>query len=128
MFPAKEYAAFVCVQVRIMFEVQDLKYATLATVSRCGMIWFSEEVMTVEMVYYNFLQRLRSVSVEPDEEQSGVSQSGAAASSAASSGGDGDGQDKELSPAMQVNFSLRCFLQTHLVFQMFLSKFVCAID
>lgn len=28
--------------VRIMFEVQDLKYATLATVSRCGMVWFSE--------------------------------------------------------------------------------------
>ena len=24
--------------VRIMFEVQDLKYATLATVSRCGMV------------------------------------------------------------------------------------------
>ncbi|MBN3298743.1 DYHC1 protein, partial [Amia calva] len=30
--------------VRIMFEVQDLKYATLATVSRCGMVWFSEDI------------------------------------------------------------------------------------
>jgi len=24
-----------------MFEVETLKYATLATVSRCGMVWFS---------------------------------------------------------------------------------------
>jgi len=30
--------------VRIMFEVEHLRYATLATVSRCGMIWFSEDV------------------------------------------------------------------------------------
>jgi dynein heavy chain 1 len=34
--------------VRSLFEVQDLKYATLATVSRCGMVWFSEETMPVE--------------------------------------------------------------------------------
>ena len=27
--------------VRIMFEVQDLKYATLATVSRCGMVMYT---------------------------------------------------------------------------------------
>ena len=27
--------------VKIMFEVESLKFATLATVSRCGMIWFS---------------------------------------------------------------------------------------
>lgn len=27
--------------MRIMFEVENLKNATLATVSRCGMVWFS---------------------------------------------------------------------------------------
>ena len=32
--------------VRIMFKVEHLRYATLATVSRCGMIWFSEDVMS----------------------------------------------------------------------------------
>ena len=52
-----------------VFEVQDLIYATLATVSRCGMIWFSEEVLTVEMICYNFLHRLGSVFVEPEEEE-----------------------------------------------------------
>jgi dynein heavy chain 1 len=31
--------------VRIMFEVETLKYATLATVSRCGMVWFSDETV-----------------------------------------------------------------------------------
>ncbi|XP_075239024.1 cytoplasmic dynein 1 heavy chain 1-like isoform X4 [Convolutriloba macropyga] len=89
--------------VRIMFEVQDLKHATLATVSRCGMIWFSEEVMTVEMVYHNFLQKLRNVSVEPDEEQQpGVSASGGVGSSGVGDRGS-DSQDKDLSPAMQAN-------------------------
>ena len=31
--------------VRIMFEVETLKHATLATVSRCGMVWFSTETV-----------------------------------------------------------------------------------
>ena len=47
--------------VRIMFEVQDLKYATLATVSRCGMVWFSDKVVSAEMLYENYLSKLRWV-------------------------------------------------------------------
>ncbi len=37
-----------------MFEVEDLKYATLATVSRCGMVWFSEEVVQVRAFEFIF--------------------------------------------------------------------------
>ena len=54
-----------------MFEVQDLKYATLATVSRCGMVWFSEDVLSTEMIFENFLLKLRSVSVEEGDEDIG---------------------------------------------------------
>ena len=44
--------------VRIMFEVETLKHATLATVSRCGMVWFSEETITTQMIFYHYLSRL----------------------------------------------------------------------
>lgn len=40
--------------------MSDLKYATLATVSRCGMVWFSEDVVTTEMLFENYLARLNS--------------------------------------------------------------------
>ncbi len=42
-----------------MFEVETLKYATLATVSRCGMVWFSEEVILPRMIFNNYLERLK---------------------------------------------------------------------
>nr|CAG8506850.1 6173_t:CDS:10 [Entrophospora candida] len=58
--------------VRIMFEVENLKYATLATVSRCGMVWFSEEVVTLELLYNNYLETLRSVSLDENEEEDSV--------------------------------------------------------
>lgn len=45
--------------VRIMFEVESLKHATLATVSRCGMVWFSEETIDTQMMYYHYLKRLQ---------------------------------------------------------------------
>ena len=41
--------------VRIMFEVETLKYATLATVSRCGMVYYSEDVIALNMLFHNFL-------------------------------------------------------------------------
>ncbi|KAJ3101821.1 hypothetical protein HDU97_001047 [Phlyctochytrium planicorne] len=56
--------------VRIMFEVENLRYATLATVSRCGMVWFSEEVVTDDMVFENYLQNLRTVSLEEGDDDS----------------------------------------------------------
>ncbi|KAI6134168.1 dynein heavy chain protein 1, partial [Pisolithus croceorrhizus] len=54
--------------VRIMFEVEHLRYATPATVSRCGMIWFSEDVIESPMVYRNYLTTLSSVPLDADDE------------------------------------------------------------
>lgn len=51
-----------------MFEVQDLQYATLATVSRCGMVWFSEDVLSTEMIFENYLQLLKNSPLEEDED------------------------------------------------------------
>jgi len=42
-----------------MFEVETLKYATLATVSRCGMVWFSNDTVSLEMMYHHYLCRLK---------------------------------------------------------------------
>lgn len=51
-----------------MFEVQDLRYATLATVSRCGMVWFSEDIVSTEMIFDNFLSELKAKPIEEIEE------------------------------------------------------------
>lgn len=51
-----------------MFEVQDLRFATLATVSRCGMVWFSEDVLSLDIIFENFLSRLRDIPIDEDEE------------------------------------------------------------
>eukprot|EP01114_Cavostelium_apophysatum_P023031 TRINITY_DN854_c0_g1_i2.p1 TRINITY_DN854_c0_g1~~TRINITY_DN854_c0_g1_i2.p1 ORF type:complete len:4577 (-),score=1545.65 TRINITY_DN854_c0_g1_i2:38-13768(-) len=55
--------------VRVMFEVQDLKYATLATVSRCGMIWFSEEILTTRTIYEHYLAKLRNEPLDETERE-----------------------------------------------------------
>ena len=46
--------------VRLMFEVASLDHATPATVSRCGMVWFSEEVVDAPMLVRRHLTQLRS--------------------------------------------------------------------
>ncbi|KAJ3973292.1 dynein heavy chain protein 1 [Lentinula raphanica] len=51
--------------VRIMFEVEHLKYATLATV------WFSEDMVEPSMVYENYLSTLSTSPIDSDEEDAG---------------------------------------------------------
>ena len=46
-----------------MFEVQDLRHATLATVSRTGMVWFNQETVTSAMLLQYYLNRIRQESV-----------------------------------------------------------------
>jgi len=56
--------------VRIMFEVETLKYATLATVSRCGMVWFSNDVVTADMIVANYISQLSDVPFDDIEDSS----------------------------------------------------------
>ncbi|KAJ1604434.1 dynein heavy chain, partial [Cryptosporidium canis] len=41
--------------VRVVFEVHSLATATLATVSRCGMIWFNDDTISDDMYFTSFL-------------------------------------------------------------------------
>lgn len=85
--------------VRVMFEVQDLKFATLATVSRCGMVWFSEDVLSTEMIFENYLSRLRSIPLEDgDEDFVGVVKPA-------------KDQEEEVSPSLQVQRDIALLLQ-----------------
>ena len=74
--------------VRIMFEVTDLRYATLATVSRCGMVWFSEDVLSTEMIFSNYMAKLKQIPLEGEDESFSV--------------GRGDKREEEVSPTLRV--------------------------
>ncbi|EAT84014.2 hypothetical protein SNOG_08846 [Parastagonospora nodorum SN15] len=56
--------------VRIMFEVETLKYATLATVSRCGMVWFSDDTVEVDMMIKHYIEHLKATPFEDIEDDS----------------------------------------------------------
>ena len=79
-----------------MFEVQDLRYATLATVSRCGMVWFSEDLLTPEMVFENYMNKLKNIPLEDTEEEYKIGGPAAAK----------EGQEEIVSPTMQVHVNL----------------------
>lgn len=58
--------------VRIMFEVETLRYATPATVSRCGMVWFSGDIVPSDMVVQHHMEMLKfSVFEDMDEDGMG---------------------------------------------------------
>jgi dynein heavy chain 1, cytosolic len=52
--------------VRIILEVDSLKHATPATVSRCGMVWFSDENITNEMALGHLLGTLEAQDIVGD--------------------------------------------------------------
>ncbi|XP_055846761.1 dynein heavy chain, cytoplasmic isoform X3 [Episyrphus balteatus] len=85
--------------VRIMFEVQDLKFATLATVSRCGMVWFSEDVLSTEMIFENYLLRLRNTPLEDGDEEFGMIKS--------------KDKEDEVSPSLQTQREIAMLLQPY---------------
>ena len=82
--------------VRIMFEVTDLKHATLATVSRCGMVWFSEDVLSTEMIFSNYLSKLKQIPLEGEDESFTV--------------GRGDKREEEVSPTLRVQIDVAAIL------------------
>ncbi|PNS18432.1 Dynein heavy chain, cytoplasmic [Sphaceloma murrayae] len=63
--------------VRIMFEVETLKYATLATVSRCGMVWFSDDTISSDVMVQHELDELRHTTFDDLDEESMISAAGA---------------------------------------------------
>ena len=58
--------------VRIMFEVETLRYATLATVSRCGMVWFSDDTVELDVMLSRNLAQLRDATFEDLEDDATV--------------------------------------------------------
>ncbi|CAK3926358.1 Dynein heavy chain, cytoplasmic [Lecanosticta acicola] len=61
--------------VRVMFEVETLRYATLATVSRCGMVWFSDDTVDIDVMLSRYIAQLRTATFEDLEEDTGTSTS-----------------------------------------------------
>ncbi|KAJ1950138.1 dynein heavy chain, partial [Linderina macrospora] len=97
--------------VRVMFEVETLRYATLATVSRCGMVWFSNDTVSFDMTVQHYLRTLQTVPLDESEDSANALLLG----TGGSSGGNKDGAegDETQSPAMQVQISAAAVYEPH---------------
>jgi dynein heavy chain 1 len=62
------------------------------------MVWFSEDVLSTEMIFENYMSRLRNIPLEEADEDSGF-------------GKKSENKEDVLSPALQV-FCMACFPQT----------------
>lgn len=49
--------------VRILIEADSLKYTTLATVSRCGMVWFPDNTVSMDMMFKHLLKELKNETI-----------------------------------------------------------------
>ncbi|KAI8321400.1 dynein heavy chain [Martensiomyces pterosporus] len=87
--------------VRVMFEVETLRYATLATVSRCGMVWFSDDTVSFDMAMQNYVRTLQTVALDESEESAGALALRALAGAGSGDGKDGS-DDAAQSPALRV--------------------------
>ncbi|KAI5960962.1 DYN1 [Candida pseudojiufengensis] len=56
--------------VTILFETDDLTYTTPATISRCGVIWFDKELISLKMLYEKVISSLRNYQPHKMEESS----------------------------------------------------------
>jgi hypothetical protein len=61
------------------------------------MVWFSEDVLSTEMIFENYMSRLRNIPLEEADEDSGF-------------GKKSENKEDVLSPALQV-FCMTCFPQ-----------------
>ena len=92
-----------------MFVVQDLNFATLATVSRCGMVWFSEDVLSLDMIFEHYLSKLKSLPIDEGEEEV--------------RGGGGSSDQETLSPVMQVGLILEFCVYMYLQWEILILYF-----
>jgi len=58
--------------LRIILEVDSLEQATPATVSRCGMVWFSKDVVTDDMCLQQMMNSLKKLNVLGDDASENV--------------------------------------------------------
>ena len=85
--------------------MQDLKFAILATVSHCGMVWFSEDVLTLDMVFDHFISKLKSIPIDKGEEEL--------------RGGGSTSNQETISPIMQVKNYMYMYIDTYMYMYMY---------